>query len=313
MVASQLLAQQRDAAVQPFERQGEHARAERCEHDLRRARVAPAALRLGIEPDRVAVCVDEALEPDDAGFVVAVFDAAPHLHELVRAHRRIADEDEPPVRAVLVQDIESRDALAAPADVVPPYVIVDAVVEIEILEVAELGLGGGEQLFADLDVRVHRAADIEEQQHLHAVAAFGYEVQIEPARILRRPFDRRIEIELFRHAFAREAAQAPQRDLDVARVQLYRVVEIAERALVPDFHCAAAASAFLTDADALGVVAIGAERARSRGADPFRAALVARALLAEPGLQRFHQLVPAAERFDQGLFLVAQRAFDRLP
>ena len=185
--------------------------------------------------------------------------------------------------------------------------------EIEILEVAELGPGGGEELFADLDVRVHRAADVEEQQHLHPIAAFGYEVQIEPARILRCPFDRRIEIELFRHAFASETAQAPQRDLDVARVQLHRVVEIAERALVPDFHCAAAASAFLTDADALGVVAIGAERARSRGADPFRAALVARALLAEPGLQRFHQLVPAAERFDQGLFLVAQRAFDRLP
>jgi hypothetical protein len=38
--------------------------------------------------------------------------------------------------------------------------------------------------------------------------------------LLRRAFDGGVEIELFRGALAREAAQAAQRDLDVARAEL---------------------------------------------------------------------------------------------
>ena len=38
-----------------------------------------------------------------------------------------------------------------------------------------------------------------------------------------------------------------------------------------------------------------------------------RTLLLEALLQGFHQLVPAAERFDERLFLVGERAFDHLP
>jgi hypothetical protein len=40
---------------------------------------------------------------------------------------------------------------------------------------------------------------------------------------------------------------------------------------------------------------------------------VPRALLLQTLLQRLHQLVPAAERFDQCLFLVGQCAFDHFP
>ena len=143
-------------------------------------------------------------------------------------------------------------------------------------------------------MRVHRAADVEKQQNLDAVAALGDEVQVEPARVLGGPFDGRIEIELLRDAFAREASQASQRDLDVARIELDRVVEIAEGPLVPDFDGASVAPAFLPDADALRVVPVRAERARPCRADPFRAALMATALLLQALLQRLHQLVPTA-------------------
>ena len=60
---------------------------------------------------------------------------------------------------------------------------------------------------------------------------------------------------------------------------------------------------FLADADAFGVVAVGAERRGAAGADPFAAALVPPLLLLEALTQRVHQLVEAAERFDLGHLL----------
>ena len=118
--------------------------------------------------------------------------------------------------------------------------------------------------------------------------------------------DRVVEIELLGHALARKLAEPPQRDLDVARADLDAVVEVPEFALVPDFHGAAMLRFFLPDADAFRVVAVRAERARARGADPLGAALVPPLLLFEPLLQRLHELVPAAERLDELLLLLGQ-------
>ncbi len=66
-------------------------------------------------------------------------------------------------------------------------------------------------------------------------------------------------------------------------------------------------------ADALGVVAVRAERARAAGADPLVAARVAPFLLREPLLQRFHQLVPAAQRLDLRLVLGREQPLELLP
>ena len=41
------------------------------------------------------------------------------------------------------------------------------------LHVLELGAGGREQLLRGLDVPVHGATDIEEQQDLHRIVPFG--------------------------------------------------------------------------------------------------------------------------------------------
>src|SRR5438105_11386237 len=114
-------------------------------------------------------------------------------------------------------------------------------------------------------------------------------MQVQPSGVLCRALDRGIEVELLGHALAREAAQPPQRDLYVARVELDRIIEIAERAFVPYLDCAAVAAAFLADPHAFGVVAVGAERARARGADPLRTALMTAALLLHALLQDLHQ------------------------
>ncbi len=61
--------------------------------------------------------------------------------------------------------------------------LVDEVVEVEVLQVLELGLAGREQLLADLHVGVHRAADVEQQQQLHGVAPFRAHLDVEQAGI----------------------------------------------------------------------------------------------------------------------------------
>ena len=139
--------------------------------------------------------------------------------------------------------------------------------EVEELEVLELGARRREQLLADADVGVHRAADVEEQQHLHRVVPLRDHLDVEIARVARRRADRVGQVELDRGALAGELAQPAQRDLDVARAELDRVVEVLELALVPDLDGAAVAVLVLADAHAFGIVAVGAER---RGAGRCR-------------------------------------------
>ena len=73
-------------------------------------------------------------------------------------------------------------------------------------EPLELALGGGEQLLGLIDVPIHRAADVEKQQHLHRIAPLGPEQDVDIAFIGART-DRAVEIELFGRALARKAAR----------------------------------------------------------------------------------------------------------
>ncbi|MDT4879093.1 hypothetical protein FQZ97_1147350 [compost metagenome] len=80
--------------------------------------------------------------------------------------------------------------------------------EVEILHVLELGLAGGKQLLADLDVRVHRAADVEQQQQLDRVASFRAHLDVQQATVFGGVIDGAIEIQLVLGALASELAQA---------------------------------------------------------------------------------------------------------
>ena len=62
----------------------------------------------------------------------------------------------------------------------------------------------------------------------------------------------------------------------------------------------------LPDADAFGVIALGAKGGGAPRADPFAAALMALFLFLEALFQLLHDLFPAAQSLDIGLFLFRQ-------
>src|SRR5690606_34617231 len=286
-------------------------------HDLLdhgdRLAVLPDALGLRVEPGVLGEALDEPTQPDGARLLVVVLHRAAGLEDLVGAHRRIAHEDQPVVGVELAQDVPGGRAFRVATAVVLPHVIVDAVVEVVELEVLELGSRRGKELLGLLDVVVHRAADVEQHQHLDRVVALRDHLDVEIARVSRRRGDGVVEVELFLGAFAGELAQPAQRDLDVARAQLDAVVVVAVGALLPHLDRGAVAGRRSADADALGVVAAIAERRGSVGAQPLVAALVALLLLLEDLAQPLHQLVEAAQGLDRGLLLGGELALHHPP
>src|SRR5690606_34169255 len=146
-----------------------------------------------------------------------------------------------------------RRAFGISAAIVLPHRFVGAVVEIEKLEVLELAGGRAEEFLANPHVRIHRAADVEEEQQLDRVATLRAQANVEPAAP-GGAVDRAVEIEFLGRTLAREAAQAAQRDLDVARAELAVAVKVAELALLPHLDRAPMPPA-AADPHALGIVA----------------------------------------------------------
>src|SRR3954453_22909549 len=295
--SSGLAAQRPSGLVEAGEGQREHAVVHQLADDLGRGGVVPILLRRRVEPYCARIGVGEPLHPDRARFLVEMLDRAAGMGDLIGAHRGVADEDELIVVAEFVEHVPGRRPLGVTAAIVLPQALIGAIVEVEEFEILELARRRREQFLADLDVRVHRAADVEEEQQLHRIVALGAHADVEPA-LARGAVDRLVDVELVGGAVAGEAAQAAERDLDVAGAELDLAVEVPELALVPDLDRAAVAAALLADADAFGIVAVGAERGGAGGADPFGAALGAPLLALEPLLQRRHDLFPRAERLD---------------
>jgi len=124
--------------------------------------------------------------------------------------------------------------------------------------------------------------------------------------------DGAIEVQFVLGALAGELAQAAQGDLDIARADLHRVVEVPVLALIPHLDRLALALAGIANANALRVVAAGAEGAGAAGANPLVAAGVAFLLFFQAFLEFLDQLVEAAQGLDLRALLVAQRAFELL-
>src|ERR1700722_3886471 len=209
-----------------------------------------------------------------------MLDRSPRGGDFVRAHRGVADEDDAVVAAVGVDEAGGRRALVEAAAIVAPDALVQTIVEVEVFEPLELQSRRRKQRLRGLDVPIHRAADVQEQQHLDGVATLGPELDVDVA-LVGGGANRAVEVELVLGALARKTPEPPQRDPDVARPQRLVASEILEFAFVPDLRRTAAAALVLADPPALGVVAIRAERRGSAGADPFRAALVATLLFGE--------------------------------
>src|SRR5690606_2194545 len=307
-----LLGQVLHAFFQALQGQRVHAVFDQFAYQTGGSGVVPGVLGVGVDPDDLLEFLGEALHPDVAGFLVPVLDAAAGLGDFVGRHGRIADKHHLVVGAVLVQQVQRRGAFAGAAHVVLPHAFVDEVVEVEILQMLELGFAGTEQFLADLDVGVHRTADVQQQQELDRVASLRAHLDIAQTAVLRGVVDGAVEIALFGRAFTCELAQATQGDLDVARAQLDLIVEVLVFALIPHLGGLALALAGIADANAFRVVAAGTERAGTAGTDPLVAAGVLFLLLLEAFLELLDQLVQTTEALDLRFFLFAQQAFEFL-
>ncbi len=170
--------------------------------------------------------------------------------------------------------------------------VVDAVVEVVRLELAQavVLVQRGEQAAHRLVVRVHRAADVHEQQQADVVAARRAEDQLDLAGVAAGLVDGLVEVELRLLSLAGELAQAAQRDLHRAHVERVVGAVVLEAALLGDLH-RRAALALAADADAGRMLAAVPERRLAAGADPLVAAVVALVLLLQALQEAAHQLV----------------------
>ena len=272
--------------------------------------MAPIPLRGGIEPDQMRIGVGRARHPGGAALRVPVLHRAAGLADLIGAHGGVAHEHRLVVAPIGVQHLGGRLRLGVTARIVAPHPLVQAVVEVEELQVLELGSRSAEQLFAQAHIAIHGAADVQEQQHLDRVAPLRPHDHVQIA-LARGAGHGGVQVQLVGGAGAGESAQPAQGHLDVARAQLDGVVQVFELAALPHLDRAALPPGS-TDADAFRVVAAVAEGAGPARADPFGAALVALLLLGQPLAQRLHQLVEAAQRLDLRLLLLGKGALGQL-
>ena len=77
------------------------------------------------------------------------------MGDFIGAHRGIPHEHDLIVVWEFVEHFPSRRPFGIAALIVLPHAFVEAVVEVEEFEVLELGCGGAEQFFHQLDERVH--------------------------------------------------------------------------------------------------------------------------------------------------------------
>src|SRR5579883_564600 len=172
-------------AVEAVERQREHAAFYEIADHLDRGRAFPVALGHRVEPDGFGIGGEETAHPHLARLLVPMLDAAAGLDDLIRAHAGIADEDQLVAGVIGVEHLHRRRLLDMPAPSILPQGLIGAVVEVEIFEMLELGAGRGEELLASADMPVHRAADIEEEKHLHRIVPLRHQLDVEPAGVAR--------------------------------------------------------------------------------------------------------------------------------
>ncbi len=130
-------------------------------------------------------------------------------------------------------------------------------------------------------MRIHRAADVHEEQDPDVRFPRGAKDDLELARVLRRRVDRPVDVELELRPFALERAQLSERDLHLAHVEdEVRAVRLVP-ARVGDRHRAPSAP-LRADPDAARMRAVRAERARPAGPDPAIPSVVALLLLLHP-------------------------------
>jgi hypothetical protein len=139
-------------------------------------------------------------------------------------------------------------------------------------------------------IRIHRAADVHEQQHTDVVLPRRAEDQLDLAGVATRLVDGLVQVELGLRAGPGELAEALQRHAELADVERDVGAVVTEAALLGHLH-GRAAPALPADADPRRVLAAVAVGRLAAGADPAAAAVVALVLLRERLEELPHELV----------------------
>ena len=177
------------------------------------------------------------------------------------------------------------------------------------LEMLELAARGGEQLLADAHVLVHRAADVEEQQHLDRIVPLGHAASGRAARRCAR----------WRRWCRRDRAHRPrprartgaaaQRQLEVARAELDARHRSCGTRAAPRPSPRAAAAGVAGRCECLPGCSRPRRRARCRRVPIHLLPPWCRSCCsASRSRSVSQQLVPAAERLDAALLLLGQPA-----
>nr|GFD47581.1 hypothetical protein [Tanacetum cinerariifolium] len=74
-------------------------------------------------------------------------------------------------------------------------------------------------------MRVHRTADVKQQQQLDGVTAFRPHLDVQQAGIACGVINRAVDVQLVGRPLTRELAQTPQSHFDVARAQFNPIIE----------------------------------------------------------------------------------------
>ncbi len=140
-------------------------------------------------------------------------------------------------------------------------------------------------------VGVHRAADVHQEEDAHVGLSRRSQNDLELAGVSRRLVDGLFEVKLGPHAFAREGAELPQRDLHLADIQ-HEVRTVGPVCARIRYRHRASTTALRADAHACWIRSVRAEGAGPAGANPAASAVVAFRLLAHPLFEQPAQLGP---------------------
>gem|GEM_PF-3825970 len=117
--------------------------------------VVPKPFRRGVDPQMAGPLLAQTVQPYLAGLGVPMFIGTAGVEDFIRAHACIAHENAFPIRAIGAQHVPCGGLRVLAAAVVAPQAFIDAIVEIEMFEMAKFGPGGAEQFLNHFDIRVH--------------------------------------------------------------------------------------------------------------------------------------------------------------
>ena len=184
--------------------------------------------------------IDQAVHPVNSGRTgdEPRVDSAVRLHQFGRVHGRVADNEQLPALVEATDQVTGRNCRRTVHRRTLENGVVDTVVEVirpKILQPVLL-VERRQQRAYRLEIRIHGAADIHQEEQTHVVAPRRSEHQLDLTRVPTGFVDGLVDIELAGSAVAGHAAQFLERDLDLTDVERLVCSVVFEVTLLGDLH-----------------------------------------------------------------------------